>query len=634
MFKKISLFTILFSCLYAQASIADIRRLSNEQIDVIRTELQSNQALSNPDDGLTNFDQDIDVINLNAPAENEAIYQFGYNYFKREINFFDNIPTPPDFKLGPGDEIVLSLWGETNSRENFIINKEGLIYYENIGFINLSNKNLKDAETILIEELSRIYSTLKDAQNPTNLMLELGKIKSVNIYFSGQIETPGIHLIHPFSDIFSAIVQAGGVNINGSLRNVQLIRNEEIISNFDFYSFFLNGKNTFSNERILEGDTIHIPTISKRVEINGEIRNAGSYETFENESLTDLIGYAGGLQANAGVNIIWEALLPIGIRLSDDNARESKVIHIKESGNIKINDGDVFTVLPVKNLDTKVEVIGRIKNPGIYPASLNLKGILDLAGGFNDPSYRKTIKDDEIIILRKDENQFYSLEFEVPYTESDSFDLVVGDKIFVYENSFYENIFSVSVDGEVNKRGSFQLKKGMTVNDAINLADGFTELANQNAISVLEVFTFVDEFGTETEQTRLVSDANLDFELTDRSVVNILPLENVVRIVGNVYNPGLITYSGRKSIKKYINLSGGIMPNTLKNNIYIQRANGKLKTVSLFNGWTTFVKPGDTIFVPLDPDPQEFDVTAFIADLASTLANIAAILLVVDNQND
>ena len=110
------------------------------------------------------------------------------------------------------------------------INKDGMIYYENIGFINLSNKTLASAEVLLTEELSRIYSTLKDEANPTNLMLELGKLKSINIYFSGHIENPGINLVHPFSDIFSSIVQAGGVNDKGSLREVQLIRNGQIIS--------------------------------------------------------------------------------------------------------------------------------------------------------------------------------------------------------------------------------------------------------------------------------------------------------------------------------------------------------------------------------------------------------------------
>ena len=229
---------------------------------------------------------------------------------------------------------------------------------------------------------------------------------------------------------------------------------------------------------------------------------------------------------------------------------------------------------------------------------------------------------------------FDSLEFITSYKESNNFNLVPGDKIFVYEDPFYENLLSVSVEGEVNKRGSFQLKKGMTVADAIKLAEGFTELANPEAITVTEVFTSLDDVGNEIEEKTQVNDANLNFELTDGSVVNILPLENVVSVVGNVYNPGLITFSKGKTVNKYINLAGGPKPNTLSTKIYVKRANGRIKKVTFFQGLGTLVKPGDTIVVPVDPDPTSFDITAFIADLATTLANIAAILIIVDNQND
>ena len=231
---------------------------------------------------------------MNPVLVDKNVY-FGYDYFIRDINFFDNVPTPADFRLGPGDEIIISLWGETNSRENLVINKDGLIYYKNIGFINLSNKTLKQAESVLVEELSRVYSTLKDKDSSTKLMLELGKIKSINIYFSGQIEIPGINIIHPFSDIFSAIVQAGGVKREGSLRKVQLIRDNEIITTVDFYSFFMSGKNTFSNIKITEGDVIHIPAIEKRVEITGEVNRPSYYEILDKESLKDLFDYASGL---------------------------------------------------------------------------------------------------------------------------------------------------------------------------------------------------------------------------------------------------------------------------------------------------------------------------------------------------
>ena len=631
--KKAIIFFSLFSIVFGQISMSDINKLSNAQLDAIKKELQSKSATSVSEVDVSVQPTEVSSVKIESKTPLPSSDYFGYSYFQRDINFFDNIPTPSNFKLGPGDEIILSLWGETNSRENFIINKEGLIYYQNIGFINLSNKTIEQAELLLTNELSAIYSTLKEKNNSTNLKIELGKLKSINVYFTGQINTPGISLIHPFSDVFSAIVQAGGINNDGSLRNVQLIRDGKTISMFDFYSLFIKGENTFSEIRILDGDIIHIPVISNRVHITGSVYNPGWFEPLNNESLLDMITYAGGLKSDASSSAVINILLPIDSRSSDDNARKTKNISLKEFSNISLNNGDSINILSIANVETTIEILGRVKSPGNYAPS-SLKNVLDIAGGFNDPLYRKTIRDDEITVIRKDENQFYGLEFEIPYNKSDSFQLMSGDKVFVYENTMYNNLFSISVTGAVNKRGNFQLKSGMTVQDAIDLAEGFSPLANEEAITVTEIFTSVDDLGNVIEEKNQVNDATLDFELTNGSVINVLPLENVVNVEGNVYNPGLITYAKAKTVNKYINLAGGPKPNTLSNKIYVKRANGRIKKVTLFQGIGTIVRPGDTIFVPVDPDPQDFDITAFISDIATTLANIAAILIIVDNQDD
>ena len=631
--KKAIIFFSLFSIVFGQISMSDINKLSNAQLDAIKKELQSKSATSVSEVDVSVQPTAVSSVKIESKTPLPSSDYFGYSYFQRDINFFDNIPTPSNFKLGPGDEIILSLWGETNSRENFIINKEGLIYYQNIGFINLSNKTIEQAELLLTNELSAIYSTLKEKNNSTNLKIELGKLKSINVYFTGQINTPGISLIHPFSDVFSAIVQAGGINNDGSLRNVQLIRDGKTISMFDFYSLFIKGENTFSEIRILDGDIIHIPVISNRVHIRGSVYNPGWFEPLNNESLLDMITYAGGLKSDASSSAVINILLPIDSRSSDDNARKTKNISLKEFSNISLNNGDSINILSIGNVETTIEILGRVKSPGNYAPS-SLKNVLDIAGGFNDPLYRKTIRDDEITVIRKDENQFYGLEFEIPYNKSDSFQLMSGDKVFVYENTMYNNLFSISVTGAVNKRGSFQLKSGMTVQDAIDLAEGFSPLANEEAITVTEIFTSVDDLGNVSEEKNQVNDATLDFELTNGSVINVLPLENVVNVEGNIYNPGLITYTRGKTVNKYINLAGGPKPNTLSTKIYVKRANGRIKKVTLFQGIGTIVRPGDTIFVPVDPDPKDFDITAFIADIATTLANIAAILIIVDNQDD
>ena len=633
MIKKYVIFFSLLNVIFGQISMSDINKLSNNQLDLIRQELQG-RAISENSDNTESIDIIPETVSIEPNTSSVDNLYFGYNYFKRDINFFDNIPTPSDFKLGPGDEIILSLWGETNSRERFIINKEGLIYYENIGFINLSNKTLEEAEGVLIEELANIYSTLKNQNNPTKLMLELGQLKSINVYFSGQIENPGINLVHPFSDVFSAIVQAGGITNNGSLRKIQIIRSNKIIEVVDFYSFFTKGKDNFSKIRILDGDVIHIPEFAIRVEVQGETLNQGFFELNEDESISDLISYTGGFSEKASSSAVLDMIIPFTERTSDDNARISMNINLKDSKNIKITNGTILNVLAIGDVETKVEIFGRVKFPGAYPASSNLKSILDIAGGFNDPLYRKTIRDDGIVVVRKDKNQFYGLEFKIPYSESEKFNLIPGDRIFVYENTMYNNLLSISIKGEVNKRGNFQLKSGMTVKDAIDFAEGFSPLANKDAITVTEVFTSIDDEGNEIEESTQVKDANLDFELTDGSVVNVLPLENVVSVQGNVYNPGLITFAKAKTVNKYINLAGGPKPNTLSTRIYVKRANGRIKKVTLLQGIGTIVKPGDTIFVPVNPDPQNFDITSFIADIATTLANLAAILVIIDNQND
>ena len=635
MIKKYTLLSIFFTCLIGQGvSSVDIQNLSNEDLDLIR------ETLVSPDtESIDSVVETVETVETEEPVEidvkeNEDLY-FGYEYFKREISFFDNIPTPPDFKLGPGDEIVLSLWGETNSRTNFVINKEGLIYYENIGFINLSNQTLKEAELILQKELSRIYSTLKDKENSTQLMLELGKLKSINVYFSGQIENPGINLIHPFSDVFSAIVQVGGVKTAGSLRNVQLIRKGKIISTIDFYSFFTDGKNNFSTIRILDGDVIHIPIVSKRVKIEGSVNNPRYFELLDDESLADLIQYAGNLEANASSKITLEILIPIQERSSDDNARLSTVVNIDTVSNTELNNGDIVIVGSINDVITKVEIFGRVKSPGLYPATLNLKEVLDMAGGFNDPIYRQSIRDDSILILRKDRNQFYGLEFDISYNKSDGFKLLAGDKIFVYEDYKYENSFSITVKGSVKKRGSYPFKPGMTISDAINLSEGFTELADENGISVMQEFFSLDEEGNEFLEYKSVNNVSSEFQLSNNSVVTVSRIENVVNVQGNVYNPGLISYDRKHNVRNYIERSGGLKENSLIKDITLQRANGRIINIKRINGLFISPKPGDRIFVPENPNPPaDFNVTAFTANILTILTNLVAILAIVDNNSD
>lgn len=614
--------------------MSDLNRISNQQLDEIKNQLQDNNTQpSIADDSLLEESKPVEILSNNFKGETQKY--FGYDYFKNDISFFDNIPTPPDYKLGPGDELIVSLWGETNYRNNMVINKDGMIFFDNIGFISLSNQTLQSAELILKEELSKIYSTLNDKNNPSRLMLSLGKLKSMNIYFSGHIENPGINLVHPFSDIFSAIVQAGGVNDNGSLREIQLIRNDKIINTVDFYSFFMNGKSSFTNIKLIDGDTIHIPSFKNRISISGEINRPSTYELLPNESILDIVGYASGFTSTASSTLLLSQIIPIEERLSDDNAKSSILIDIKNNEPVILNNGDSINVKPISDVDSNVVIYGRIKSPGAYPGTnTTLKNILDIAGGFEDPVFRKTIRENEITILRQDENQFYSLEIITSYKNADKLQLMPNDKIFVYEDINYRNNLTFRVEGEVNKPGTFPLKAQTTVREALDSAMGLTELSTLDNVIIYQEFTEIQEDGTELTETQEVANVDLDFILGANSVIKALPYENVISVEGNVYNPGLVAYDRGLTMDKAIVQAGGYKPYSMKKRAYVRRANGEIDKANFFRGRTKRLSPGDTVVVPVNPNPSDFDITSFIADLSTTLANIAAILLIVDNQTD
>ena len=626
---------ILCNILFAQVSLADINKLSNQQLDAIRSELKQDSDIKVSEE--KDLEVDLSSVSISSESSPEPSVFFGYNYFKKDVSFFDNIPTPADYKLGPGDEITISLWGENNSRETITINKDGMLYYESIGFINVSNKTLKSAELLLKEELSKIYSTLKDKDNATNLKIELGKLKSINIYFSGEITNPGISLIHPFSDIFLAIVQAGGINNNGSLRKVQLIREGKIISTVDFYSFFMNGKNNFSSIKIVDGDVIHIPTVKKRISISGAVNRPSTYELLPSESIAEIIMYASGFASNASSTLILNQIIPVEERISDDNARTSVAINFKNRKSTMLNNGDIINVPSIPSVDLNVTLYGRVKSPGTYPAANNsLRDVLEIAGGFNDPVFRKTIIEDKIIILRQDSNQFYSKQIESTFENADKIKLMANDKIFVYENVNYRNSFTYRVEGEVLRPGTYpMISNGLSVRKALDIAGGITDLTSERNITIKQEYTDLDENGDIFTVSENVNNVNLDFEIGINSVILVSPFENVVRVEGNVFNPGLITYEKGLHLPRYIELAGGHKPNSLKRKVYIKRANGTIEQNGrILLGLGKNVYPGDTIIVPVNPNPREFDITTFISDFSTTLANIAAILLIVDNQTD
>jgi len=167
----------------------------------------------------------------------------GYDIFTQRdtIPFWQNLPIPQNYSLGPGDEVITSLWGETEFTSSNIINRDGQIFLENIGILNLSGKNVDEAKEYIISKYSKVYSTLIGDNPKSFLDITLGELKSVNVHFVGFVNIPGVHMIHPFSNIITGLTQAGGINNKGTLRNIQIIRDKKVISIIDIYNYIIYG---------------------------------------------------------------------------------------------------------------------------------------------------------------------------------------------------------------------------------------------------------------------------------------------------------------------------------------------------------------------------------------------------------
>ena len=632
--KYIILFTLIFNLLFSQqvsrSDLNKLREFSNSDLDFIREQLLS-QSAQDPSNFTLDTDkaikdlqqQDIISIATESTSNDNAEY-FGYSSFVRDINFFDNIPTPSNYLLGPGDEIIISLYGEVNKQQNFIISNQGTIYYDSLGFLNIANLSLNEAKEFLRENLSKIFNTLSKDVATTKIDLQVGKIKSINVYFTGMVNNKGISLIHPFSDVFQAIVQAGGVSINGSLRNISIIRKNKEIHSVDFYSFLTKGLNTFSEIKLLDGDIIHVPPVKDRVFISGATILNGYFEVLENENLLDLIDFSGGLSPETTNIAKIESILSTSVRESEDYARQAELIDLDTSYNRLLKNGDIIFVYSIPGVQMDVEVLGRVKNPGNYPANTNLQEVLNLAGGFNDPDFAKSILTENIIIARKDDKSAYNTELKTSYENSAKIRLMPGDKIFVYENSLFEKNYNFVIEGEVINPGVYSFKENTSVSSLINLAGGFTPYADRENIQL-----FLPNLDGEVVQI-----LNTDYQttLSPSSKIVILDKKMIVSVEGNVYNPGTISFQEDKrlSYSDYIDLAGGYKDKTRKNRVYVQALNGEIIRLQTAMKKSRKAQYGDKIFVPAKANQEDFNTSEFVADLATVLANLASILFIAE----
>ena len=619
------LLSVLVLPVLSAQSIQELQRLKTDY-EKSQTQLQLPTRVDGSIDPTTGLPRQAQItpyqpIEIADEMEEAGLKHFGYDFFTRRdtVAFWENLPTPANYLLGPGDELVISLWGETQLRETYTISRDGKIYDEKVGLLNLTGKSINDARQYLKDQYGRVYATLKGKNATTFMDVSLGELRSINVNFVGQVNYPGVYPIHPFSTVITGLIQAGGVDITGSLRKIKIKRDGSTESTVDLYDYFINGE-VSSNIQLRDQDIVVIPPRSSVVEIDSAVVNPGIYESIPGETIYDMIQFAGGQKHNASETVGIHKIKPKGER-KNGLIYEAHYVDFESTKLIPANNIDRIAVRHLFRELQQVEIIGQVKVPGIYHYynGMTFKDLITLGGGFEDSTFWKSVYQDRAEIIRRDPEDRYDEIINVNLKEvmngngkADIF-LQNLDKVVIHANLNYFEKENIQILGEVNIPGDYPiLQNGESLQSLVNRAGGFTDKSFEDGIEIYR------------DSLRVAwKNMNLPLMAGDSVVVKEKP--GTVFVTGEVYNPGLIEFDSRKSLKNYIDLAGGPTKDGDKNDVIVIYANGEVKPKKRFS--SPKVKDGATIIVNQKEPTEPFDPTQFANTTLSLLSSLVTIIV-------
>ena len=322
-----------------------------------------------------------------------ARHIYGHDVFNsRSLTFepSENLATPQNYRLGPGDEVIIDIWGTSEDHLRQTISPEGSIMISQIGPVYLNGMTIADANKHIKNSFSRKYAGMDEAE--TDIQVTLGQVRTIQVDILGEVATPGTFRMSPFSSVFHALYRAGGINDIGSLRNIQVLRNNKKIAGVDIYEYLFDGK-TKGNIRLQEGDVIIVPPYDRLVSIDGNVKRPMYYEIKPDETIKSLLDYAGGFTGGAYSGMV---------RLARQSGTENELYNIDrgEFASYRLQDGDIITVGTILDrYANRVELKGAVYRPGMFAIGNGLTTVGDLirkADGVTDDAYT-----DRVLLYRE-----------------------------------------------------------------------------------------------------------------------------------------------------------------------------------------------------------------------------------------
>lgn len=453
--------------------IADYKSGEGQSENIGKIDRNRDDLLSNKG---TSFDPFTNLYQKKEETKVNGLPIFGLSFFKNENLTFEpslNVPTPKDYQLGAGDQIIIDVWGASEQTYQLTISPEGSIVVPNIGPIYLNGLSIERADLRIKSRLKSIYSTLG---SNTFAQISLGQIRTISVNVIGEVERPGSYEMSSFATAFNALYSAGGPNESGSLREIKIFRGGNLVSTLDAYQFLVFGEG--QNTKLQDQDVVLVKPYVNRIEIAGEVKRPAIYESILGESFEQALNFAGGFNSNAYKK-------SVSVRRNLENRKTVETINGEQFASFVLQDGDKIDIGVIQNQFVgRIRLEGAINHPGEFELKegMMLSEAIELADGFRADAFMNRA----IIIRQNDDLSLTSVAFSPQELISGSNDVPLHSEDLIKIQSIYDlqEDFTISIRGEVQKPGEYAFVEGMTVENLIYLANGFKETATKSSVEV------------------------------------------------------------------------------------------------------------------------------------------------------
>ena len=438
----------------------------------------------------------VSLLKLKKGAEADSGFTiFGLDFFQQGTSQFDaNLSGPVDanYRVGPGDRLVLVLTGDVEQSYNLDVTREGFVVIPQVGQLWVNNLTLAELENVLYSRLGRVYSGVRRGPGATtHFYITPARLRSNQIYVVGDVARPGSYRISSAGTALSALYAARGPTENGSMRQIEIRRGAGKVDVLDVYDYLLKG-DASHDVRLQNGDRVFVPIHGARVRIVGEVARPATYEMKQGETLADALRFAGGFTATAGRRRVQiERILPPSERgvAGRDRVVTDVVSDEFSAGtgpSIAIQAGDVIRVFPIASrVRNRIVVRGDVWTPGTQGITPGMKisDAIRLAGGVKPDAYLG-----QILITRLQPD---STRIQLRAALRDTTGVVINDfpvheddEIRVFSITEFRPNRYVAINGAVRKSGQYPYREGMTVRDLVLLAGGLDQSAYLNEAEV------------------------------------------------------------------------------------------------------------------------------------------------------